>query len=105
MYDLLARGQFLGPDRAAGFEDLPGHGVRRIRRQLRASPPTRRLGVAADLLVAQGGTAILGETTEIYGAEHLLTRRAVSREVGQKLVDRIKWWEWYTGVFGARDRQ
>ena len=60
------------------------------------------LGVAADLLVAQGGTAILGETTEIYGAEHLLTRRAVSREVGQKLVDRIKWWEWYTGVFGAR---
>ncbi len=60
------------------------------------------LGVAADLLVAQGGTAILGETTEIYGAEHLLTRRAVSREVGQKLVDRIKWWEWYTGVFGAQ---
>jgi len=60
------------------------------------------LGVAADMLVAQGGTAILGETTEIYGAEHLLTRRAVSREVGQKLVDRIKWWEWYTGVFGAQ---
>jgi altronate hydrolase len=60
------------------------------------------LGIAADLLVAQGGTAILGETTEIYGAEHLLTRRAVSREVGQKLVDRIKWWEWYTGVFGAQ---
>jgi altronate hydrolase len=60
------------------------------------------LGVAADLLVAQGGTAFLGETTEIYGAEHLLTRRAVSREVGQKLVDRIKWWEWYTGIFDAR---
>jgi altronate hydrolase len=60
------------------------------------------LGAAADLLVAQGGTAILGETTEIYGAEHLLTRRAVSRAVGEKLVDRIKWWEWYTGVFGAR---
>jgi altronate hydrolase len=60
------------------------------------------LGVAADLVVAQGGTAVLGETTEIYGAEHLLTRRAISREVGQKLVDRIKWWEWYTGVFGAQ---
>ncbi len=60
------------------------------------------LGAAADLIVAQGGTAVLGETTEIYGAEHLLTRRAVSREVGQKLVDRIKWWEWYTGVFGAQ---
>ncbi len=60
------------------------------------------LGVAADLVVAQGGTAFLGETTEIYGAEHLLTRRAVSREVGEKLVERIKWWEWYTGVFGAK---
>ena len=59
------------------------------------------LGVAADLVVAQGGTAVLGETTEIYGAEHLLTRRAVSREVGEKLVERIKWWEWYAGVFGA----
>lgn len=59
------------------------------------------LGVAADLLIAQGGTAVLGETTEIYGAEHLLTRRAVSPEVGQKLIDRIKWWEWYVGVFGA----
>src|SRR5213075_863217 len=59
------------------------------------------LGVAADLVVAQGGTAILGETTEIYGAEHLLTRRAVTREVGEKLVERIRWWEWYTGLFGA----
>jgi altronate hydrolase len=59
------------------------------------------LGVAADLVVAHGGTAVLGETTEIYGAEHLLTRRAVSREVGEKLVARIKWWEWYAGVFGA----
>jgi altronate hydrolase len=60
------------------------------------------LGVAADLIVAQGGSAFLGETTEIYGAEHLLTRRAVSREVGEKLVERIKWWERYTGLFGAR---
>jgi altronate hydrolase len=59
------------------------------------------LGVASDLLVAQGGTSIIGETTEIYGAEHLLTRRAVSRAVGEKLVERIKWWEWYTGIFGA----
>jgi altronate hydrolase len=59
------------------------------------------LGVASDLLVAQGGTSILGETPEIYGAEHLLTRRAVSRAVGEKLVERIKWWEWYAGVFGA----
>jgi altronate hydrolase len=59
------------------------------------------LGVAADLIVAQGGTAVLGETSEIYGAEHLLTRRAVSRAVGEKLLERIKWWEWYAGVFGA----
>jgi altronate hydrolase len=59
------------------------------------------LGAASDLLVAQGGTTIIGETPEIYGAEHLLTRRAVSRAVGEKLVERIKWWEWYTGVFGA----
>ena len=59
------------------------------------------LGVAADLLVAQGGAAVIGETPEIYGAEHLLTRRAVSRAVGEKLIERIKWWEWYTGIFGA----
>jgi altronate hydrolase len=49
-----------------------------------------------DRLVANGGTGILAETPEIYGAEHLLTRRAVNAEVGQKLVDRIKWWEDYT---------
>ncbi|HWY88870.1 MAG TPA: altronate dehydratase family protein [Gemmataceae bacterium] len=59
------------------------------------------LGVASDLVIAQGGTAIIGETTEIYGAEHLLTRRAVSRAVGEKLIERIKWWEWYTSIFGA----
>jgi altronate hydrolase len=54
------------------------------------------LGAAVDLLVRHGGTAILSETPEIYGAEHLLTRRAVSREVGEKLLARIKWWEDYT---------
>ncbi len=59
------------------------------------------LGVASDLLIAQGGTAVLAETPEIYGAEHLLTRRAIRREVGEKLVERIRWWEWYTSVFGA----
>ena len=56
------------------------------------------LGVAVDLLVAHGGTAILSETPEVYGAEHLLTQRAVRREVGEKLVERIKWWEHYTAV-------
>ncbi len=54
------------------------------------------LGAAVDLLVQHGGTACLAETPEIYGAEHLLTRRAVSQEVGEKLVDRIHWWEQYT---------
>ncbi len=51
------------------------------------------LGVASDQLVRHGGTSVLAETPEIYGAEHLLTRRAVSREVGEKLVERIRWWE------------
>jgi altronate hydrolase len=58
------------------------------------------LGAAVDLLVRHGGTAILSETPEIYGAEHLLTRRAVSREVGEKLIRRIKWWEDYTARSG-----
>ena len=53
------------------------------------------LGAAADLLVRNGGTAILSETPEIYGAEHLLIRRAINEGVAKKLVDRYKWWEWY----------
>ncbi|UCD82736.1 MAG: altronate dehydratase [Desulfobacterales bacterium] len=59
------------------------------------------LGAAVDLLVRNGGGAVLGETAEIYGAEHLLTRRAVSREVGEKLIDRIHWWEDYTAKNNA----
>jgi altronate hydrolase len=58
------------------------------------------LGAAVDLLVRQGGGAILSETPEIYGAEHLLTRRALTREVGEKLIRRIKWWEEYTARNG-----
>jgi len=54
------------------------------------------LGAASDLLVRHGGTSILSETPEIYGAEHLLTRRAATREVGERLVERIRWWEAYT---------
>ena len=54
------------------------------------------LGYACDLLVAQGGAGVLAETPEIYGAEHLLTRRAATREVGEKLVGLIRWWEDYT---------
>jgi altronate hydrolase len=54
------------------------------------------LGYACDLLAAQGGTGVLAETPEIYGAEHLLTRRAVSDAVGHKLIGLISWWEDYT---------
>ena len=53
------------------------------------------LGAAVDILVRHGGTAILSETPEIYGAEHLLTRRAKNREIGEKLVGMIRWWENY----------
>jgi altronate hydrolase len=56
------------------------------------------LGAAVDLLVAHGGTAILSETPEIYGAEHLLTRRAVRPDIAEKLISRIKWWEHYTEI-------
>lgn len=59
------------------------------------------LGAASDMLVAHGGTTILSETSEIYGAEHLLTRRAVSREVGEKIIERIHWWEEYTARQGG----
>ena len=59
------------------------------------------LGHASDLLVAHGGTTILSETSEIYGAEHLLTRRAVAPEVGAKIVERIHWWEEYTARNGG----
>lgn len=55
------------------------------------------LGAAVDRLVSYGGTAILGETPEIHGAEHLLTRRA-SPEVAEKLMERIEWWERYTAA-------
>jgi altronate hydrolase len=59
------------------------------------------LGAASDLLVRHGGTVVLSETPETYGAEHLLTRRAVSREVGEKLVGLMRWWEQYCEREGA----
>jgi altronate hydrolase len=59
------------------------------------------LGAASDLVVRHGGTVILSESPETYGAEHLLTRRAVSEEVGRKLVDVMRWWEEYTAREGA----
>jgi altronate hydrolase len=59
------------------------------------------LGAASDLLVRHGGTVILSETPETYGAEHLLTRRAASREVGEKLLALFDWWKGYTARNGA----
>ena len=59
------------------------------------------LGLLADEVVRQGGTVVLGETPEIYGAEQLLLRRAVSAEVGQKLIDRVRWWEQYADKHGV----
>jgi altronate hydrolase len=67
------------------------------------------LGAAVDILVRHGGTAILSETPEIHGVEFMLTRRAITPEVGQKLLDRLAWWVEYTrghqaqfnGVVGA----
>ncbi|HJT31877.1 MAG TPA: altronate dehydratase family protein [Pirellulales bacterium] len=59
------------------------------------------LGVASDLLVAAGGTTVLAETSEVYGAEHLLMRRARTPEIGRKLAERIRWWEGYAAMFGV----
>jgi altronate hydrolase len=60
------------------------------------------LGAAMDILVRHGGTAILSETPEIHGVEYMLTRRAVTPAVGQKLLDRLAWWETYTAGHNAQ---
>lgn len=59
------------------------------------------LGMVSDEIVRQGGTTVLAETPEIYGAEHMLTRRAVSREVGEKLIAQVRWWEDYARRLGV----
>ncbi len=59
------------------------------------------LGRVSDEIVRQGGTVVLAETPEIYGAEHLLTRRAVSPAVGQRLLDKVRWWEQHTARLGV----
>ncbi|MFQ5828411.1 MAG: UxaA family hydrolase [Candidatus Methylomirabilia bacterium] len=61
------------------------------------------LGWTVDELVRYGGTGVLAETPEIYGAEHLLIRRAVNEGVAKKLIDRYKWWEWYCQGIEAMD--
>ncbi len=60
------------------------------------------LGIASDLLVAHGGISVLAETPEIYGAEHLLIRRAVNQGVADKLIRQIRWWENYAKMWNAR---
>jgi altronate hydrolase len=60
------------------------------------------LGNASDRLIACGGASVLAETTEIYGAEHLLTRRARTPDVARKLLERIAWWERYVAMFGVQ---
>jgi len=60
------------------------------------------LGAAMDILVRHGGTAILSETPEIHGVEFMLTRRAISPEVGRKLLDRLAWWERYASGQNAQ---
>jgi altronate hydrolase len=59
------------------------------------------VGVASDRIVAAGGTTVLSETSEIVGAEHLLTRRSRSVAVADKLLARIRWWEKYVGNYGV----
>ena len=59
------------------------------------------VGLVADKVVRQGGTVVLSETTEIYGAEHLLTRRASNPEVGQKLLAKLRWWQDYMRCMGV----
>ncbi|MBN1171157.1 MAG: altronate dehydratase [Micromonosporaceae bacterium] len=59
------------------------------------------LGLASDLLVAAGGTSILGETPELFGAEHLLTRRAINEKVAQRLLERLAWWREYARAGGG----
>jgi altronate hydrolase len=60
------------------------------------------VGIASDLLVAHGATSILSEMPEIYGAEHILTRRSINETVARKLIERIHWWEDYAALFGAK---
>lgn len=59
------------------------------------------VGIVSDRIVACGGTSVVSETTELYGAEHLLVQRAVSRQVAEDLLDRIEWWKQHTSMHGV----
>jgi altronate hydrolase len=60
------------------------------------------VGVVSDRIVACGGTSVISETTELYGAEHLLVRRSRSPEVAKKLLERIEWWKDYVAMYGGQ---
>src|ERR1700742_3160915 len=105
---LMEEQKLAGRLRAMDIQEVGGTrktveaGVAFVREALTEANKVKREPVAAsDLLVRHGGTVILSETPETYGAEHLLTRRAVSREVGEKLVGLMRWWEDYTRREGA----
>ena len=57
------------------------------------------LGVACDLLAQAGATFVLAETTEIFGAEHLLVRRARNRAVAEKLLGFVDGYKKYLARF------
>ncbi|WP_449579228.1 UxaA family hydrolase [Paracoccus mutanolyticus] len=95
-----ARGQCRGARADPGQRTGRGAAMRRLGR-LFGDHREPGAGPAVDILVSHGGTAILSETPEIYGAEHLLTRRAETREVGEKLIARIDWWKEHTARNGA----
>lgn len=59
------------------------------------------LGVCSDMLAAIGATAVLAETPEIFGAEHLLVRRARNREVAERLLELIEKYKTYLRPFGG----
>jgi altronate hydrolase len=59
------------------------------------------LGVCSDLVAEIGGAAVLAETTEIFGAEHLLVRRARNRQVAEKLLGFVQGYKKYLRQFGA----
>jgi altronate hydrolase len=60
------------------------------------------VGLVADRVVEQGGSVVLSETPEVYGAEHLLARRATNPQVGQRLLEEVRWWEEYTQRMGLQ---
>ena len=98
--ELLPQSQ-CGPSHRVAREPAdPGHQLRRVRRQQRRDSQSGR-GRCLRLADCPGGHEHHRRDDRNLRAEHLLTRRAISREVGEKLVERIKWWEWYAGVFGA----